>query len=121
MTRFIALLAIVSGLILAESKADVSEEWCTQDKNGAIEQIAVFLSRSLPVESLNEYQTQAYLTAARNFLDIPPMLGVTIIVAQLPGTGARGYIFKGDKYCARLTLPWNEHEFSMKKARGASI
>ncbi len=121
MKTFIAALAMLSALLISDSRADVTKEWCVQPKENATPEIALYLSKGLPVETLNEFQSQAYIKAARNFIDIPEFPGVTLVIAEVPGLGARAFFFKGENYCARLTLPWKSHEYAMKKAKGVNI
>lgn len=120
MKRLFAVLTIL-GFLIVPARSDETAKWCDQPASAAIPQIEEFLANGLPVEALNEYESQAYMKAARKFLEIPELPGVTIVVASVPGKGARSFIFKADKFCARLTMPWDSHVYAMKLAKGSKI
>lgn len=124
MTRFIALLAIVSGIILTwPAKADDTKEWCKHDPSEAVAIIAKYSEAGFPVEAFTELETQAYLEYVYGKLDMPekPKLpGTVVVFAEIPNNRSTGYFFhlSTKKFCSSLPMPWEMHMAAKKYAKG---
>lgn len=121
MNRFIALLALVSGLLLVEAKADETEKWCVVPKAQAVEIIQTLANQGGNVETLKDKQAQDYLAVIRNHTEIPELPGVEVIVVTFEGQAAAAFTFKGEFTCGRVVMKWPVHKEAWKAAKGVGI
>lgn len=121
MTRFIALLAVVSGLLLVESKADDRKEWCIHSKQEAVEQIFGFAQQGAEIEAIEGLQAQTYLGLLREQVEVPNLPDVTIVFATIPGRFVVGIVFSDTHRCGVFRLSWASHVIFLKKSRGETI
>lgn len=126
MMRFFALLALVSGLILADSAmaADETEKWCVTDRIAGEEIIAKITEQGFPVRELDATNTAIFLSHVNKsgFIpDMPMLPGVTMKILINPGVAIWGMVFKDDKWCARLQLGWEDYQSIVNAMRPKNI
>jgi hypothetical protein len=121
MTRFIALLAIASGLLLVESKADATKEHCVHPAKDFVELIESFSAQGFSIEALSEKETQAYMRIAREIVAIPELPGTIIVVVENAGHAAIAFIFRDDMRCGYIKVTWQLHQIAMKAAKGERL
>jgi hypothetical protein len=112
MTRFIALLAIVSGLLLAESKADETEKWCVGNRAQVDKLVSDVQEQNFPVRHLDETNAMIFMSLVRQMgliENVPHLPGTQMTILMNPGVQIWGIIVKGDKWCARIVLGWSEY------------
>lgn len=125
MTRFVALLAIVSGLILADSaNADDTEKWCVGNRAEVEKLIADVKSQNFPVRELDEANTAVFLSLVQQYgfiEQIPSLPGTSMVILINPGSQIWGIVVKGDKWCARLVLGWSDYQTIVHAMRPKNI
>ncbi len=123
-TRFIALLAIVSGLLLVESKADDTAQWCARSRSEGLQLIQDITSKGFPTRELDETNTAIFLAVVKKhgFIEgVPNLPGTNMVILINPGKLVWGLIFKDDKWCARLQLSWEDYELVMQAMKPKNI
>lgn len=125
MKAFFALLAMVSGLILADSaKADDTKQWCVTDRKAGEDIIAKIAEQGFPVRELDATHTAIFLSHvnSQGFISgMPSLPGVTMKVLVNPGLMIWGFIFKDDKWCARIQLGWEDYQTIVQAMRPKNI
>jgi len=123
MTRFIALLAIGSVLILSHpAQSDDTKEWCKHEPEQAVGLIKQAAEMGFPIEALDQVQTQLYLAVVyKHYIqsgEKPQLPGSIAVFVELPGSRAMVYFFKDEKFCGALTMPWAAHIHAKTEAKG---
>lgn len=125
MTRFIALLAIVSGLILTHpAKADDTAQWCVRAKSDGLHLIQDITAKGFPTRELDETNTAIFLSVVKKhgFIDgVPNLPNTNMVLLINPGKLVWGLIFLDDKWCARLQLSWEDYELIMQVMKPKNI
>lgn len=125
MTRFIALLAIVSGIILTwPAKADDTKEWCVASTDHPYKFIENVRAEGFPVHELDATNTMIFLNIVKEngyVAGVPNLPGARMVILENPGTMIWGFIFKDDKWCARIQLPWPDYQSVMQAMRPKKI
>jgi hypothetical protein len=126
MKIFIALLALVSGLLIygPGPKADETAKWCVGNLAEAHKLIEDVKSQGFPTRELDEANTAVFLSTVtqHGFIEnIPSLPNAKMTILVNPGVMIWGIIYKGDNWCARVTLGWADYEAVMKAMRPKNI
>lgn len=121
MKQFFAVLAMVSALMIADSKADNTAEHCTDPAKDFVEIIEKLSEQGFPVEALTEKQTQSYMKIAREIAPIPDLLGTVIVIVENTNEAAIAFIFKDKMRCGYIKTTWQLHTLAMKAAKGEPL
>lgn len=125
MTRFIALLAIVSGIVLTwPAKADDTAKWCVANTDKPLELIESVKAQGFPTRELDATNTLIFLSIVREneyIAGVPNLPGARMTLLINPGVLVWGLIFKDDKWCARIQLPWAEYQAVLKAMQPKNI
>lgn len=113
MTRFIALLAIVSGLLLVESRADDTAANCISPKADVLEFVEQMKLQGMKTVILKGAKAQAYLSVAREVAEIPSLPNTELIVITNEGVAAVAFVIKGENKCGYVKLTWPLHRRAM--------
>lgn len=122
MTRFIALLAIVSGLLIADSKADDTDKFCIYPRSEALEVIERGVKEyGFKMIVLNGPKAQAYYNEIRPYADGPDLRGISIIILVNQDKAAIAFAMKGDSRCGHTMVTWPLHQRAIIAADRANI
>jgi hypothetical protein len=122
MTRFIALLAIASGLLLVESKADETDKYCIYPQAEALDVIEQGVKEhGFKMMVLKGPMAQAYYDAIREQASGPILSGIHLVIIYNPGKGAAVFAFRGENRCGHTMISWPLHSRAIIAADRASI
>lgn len=124
MTRFFALLALASGLLIVDARADDTAKWCVGDRADVDRLVETIKSQNFPTRELDETNTVIFLALVQQYgfiENIPSLPGTKMIVLINPGVQVWGIIVRDDKWCARLTLGWQDYQAIVQAMKPKNI
>lgn len=122
MTRLLALLAIVSGLLLVESKADETDKFCIYPREQALEVIEnAVKTHGFKMIILKGPKALAYYNEIREAASGPVLSGIELIIVYNPGKAAAVFAMKGEHRCGHTMVTWPLHMRAINAADRASI
>lgn len=122
MKTFFATLAMVSALLIADSKADDTAANCTHPKKDTIEAVELFKKeRGYKSVELKGPAAQAYLSVIRATTEAPHLPGVELLVVYNEGVAAVVFAIKGEFRCGYARVPWDLHIRAMIAADRTNI
>lgn len=124
MTRFLALLALASGLLIFDARADDTAKWCVGDRADVDRLVETVKAQNFPTRELDETNTVIFLALVQQYgfiENIPSLPGTKMIVLINPGVQVWGIIVRDDKWCARLTLGWQDYQAIVQAMKPKNI
>lgn len=121
MKILIVLLALASGLIAFDSKADDTKQWCTESKQDGVEFIVEAVKIGAKVIELGVQETQIYLEQLRELVEVPKLPGTKLVLLEGTGPQAVGIVFNETHRCGVFRLPVAAHRVFLKFAKGEKV
>lgn len=122
MKKFIASLAIVSALLIADSKADETDKFCIYPREQALEVIEdAVKTHGFKMMILKGPKALAYYNDIREAASGPVLSGIELIIVYNPGKAAAVFAMKGEHRCGHTMVTWPLHMRAINAADRASI
>ena len=122
MKNFLASLAIVSALLIADSKADETDKFCIYPRAQALEVIEdAVKTHGFKMIVLSGPKAIAYYNDIREAASGPILSGIELIIVYNPGKAAAVFAMKGEFRCGHTMVTWPLHLRAINAADRASI
>jgi hypothetical protein len=121
MKPFLVLLALASGLLLLESKADDTPQYCKDPKADVVALVEALAAQGFRHIELKGSEAQAYLSVLREVTEVPAFPGTELSIVLNENVAAVAFVFKDDTRCGYVRVSWPLHVRALKSAKGIDI
>lgn len=122
MKRFFAALAMVSALLIVESRADESDKFCIYPRQDALSVIeSAVKEHGFKMMVLKGPKALAYYNEIREAASAPVLSGIELIIVYNPNKAAAVFAMKGEHRCGHTMVTWPLHLRAINAADRASI
>jgi hypothetical protein len=122
MKQFFAALAMVSALLIVESKADETDKYCIYPKAEAVALLEQMRKEhGYKIVELKGARAQAYFNVIKKAADAPDLPGIDLLIIYNEGVSAFIVAIKGEYRCGHTAVNWPMHKAGMVAADRSSI